>query len=189
MAGGTAEAFAAAGPLFAAMGARAVHCGASGAGQAAKICNNLILGVSMIAVCEAFALAEKLGLDPHALYDVVSTSSGACWSVTSYCPLPGVGPSSPADRGYLPGFAAELMLKDLGLGQQAAARDRRRHPARRRGDRTLPRVRRRRRPRPRLLRRPALASRAGARGLTRAPGKIQLLSENVYSSPAGPALA
>ena len=121
MAGGTAEAFAAAGPLFAAMGARAVHCGASGAGQAAKICNNLILGVSMIAVCEAFALAEKLGLDPHALYDVVSTSSGACWSVTSYCPLPGVGPSSPADRGYLPGFAAELMLKDLGLGQQAAA--------------------------------------------------------------------
>ena len=116
-----AEAVAAAGPLFAAMGARAVHCGASGAGQAAKICNNLILGVSMIGVCEAFALAEKLGLVPLALYDVVSTSSGACWSVTSYCPVPGVGPSSPADRGYLPGFAAELMLKDLGLGQQAAA--------------------------------------------------------------------
>jgi len=121
MAGGSAEAFAAARPLFEVMGARAVHCGAAGDGQAAKICNNMILGVSMIGVCEAFALAGKLGLDPHALYDVVSTSSGACWSVTSYCPVPGVGPSSPADRGYQPGFAAELMLKDLGLSQQAAA--------------------------------------------------------------------
>ena len=103
------------------MGSRAVHCGAAGAGQAAKICNNMILGISMIGVCEAFALAEKLGLDPHALYDVVSTSSGACWSVTTYCPVPGVGPTSPADHDYRPGFAAELMLKDLGLGQQAAA--------------------------------------------------------------------
>ena len=120
MAGGTAEAFAAARPLFEGMGARAVHCGAAGAGQAAKLCNNLILGVSMIGVCEAFGLAGRLGLDPHALYDVVSTSSGACWSVTSYCPVPGVGPTSPADHDYRPGFAAELMLKDLTLGQQAA---------------------------------------------------------------------
>jgi 3-hydroxyisobutyrate dehydrogenase len=121
MSGGTAEAYAAARPLFEAMGARSVHCGASGAGQAAKICNNLILGVSMVGVCEAFGLAERLGLDAHALYDVVSTSSGACWSVTSYCPVPGVGPTSPADHGYRPGFAAELMLKDLGLSQEAAA--------------------------------------------------------------------
>jgi 3-hydroxyisobutyrate dehydrogenase len=120
MVGGTPAAFAQARPVLDAMGKRAVHCGPAGAGQAAKICNNLILGVSMIAVCEAFALAEKLGLDPHALYDVVSTSSGACWSVTSYCPLPGVGPTSPADHDYRPGFAAELMLKDLTLGQEAA---------------------------------------------------------------------
>ena len=121
MVGGSPAAFAQARPLLDAMGSRAVHCGAAGAGQAAKICNNMLLGISMIGVCEAFALAEKLGLDPHSLYDVVSTSSGACWSVTSYCPVPGVGPTSPADHGYRPGFAAELMLKDLGLGQQAAA--------------------------------------------------------------------
>jgi 3-hydroxyisobutyrate dehydrogenase len=120
MVGGTAAAFAQARPVLEAMGSRAVHCGAAGAGQAAKICNNMILGVSMIAVCEAFALAAKLGLDPHALFDVVSTSSGACWSVTSYCPVAGVGPTSPADHDYRPGFAAELMLKDLGLSQQAA---------------------------------------------------------------------
>jgi 3-hydroxyisobutyrate dehydrogenase len=121
MAGGTPEAFEAARPLFEVMGSRAVYCGASGAGQAAKICNNMLLGISMIGTCEAFALARKLGLDAHALYDVVSTSSGACWSVTSYCPVPGVGPTSPADHDYRPGFAAELMLKDLSLGQQAAA--------------------------------------------------------------------
>lgn len=121
MAGGSPEAFALAEPLFQVMGARAVHCGGPGAGQAAKICNNMILGISMIGVCEAFALAQKLGLDAGALYDVVSTSSGSCWSVTSYCPVPGVGPASPADRDYAPGFAAELMLKDLGLSQQAAA--------------------------------------------------------------------
>jgi 3-hydroxyisobutyrate dehydrogenase len=121
MVGGSAEAFAHARPLLDAMGSRAVHCGSSGAGQAAKICNNMLLGISMIGTCEAFALAGRLGLDPHALYDVVSTSSGACWSVTSYCPVPGVGPSSPADHDYRPGFAAELMLKDLGLAQQAAA--------------------------------------------------------------------
>jgi 3-hydroxyisobutyrate dehydrogenase len=121
MAGGSPEAFAAAGPLFDVMGRRAVHCGPAGAGQAAKICNNMILGISMLGVCESFALARKLGLDPHALYDVVSTSSGSCWSVNAYCPVPGVGPGSPADHGYEPGFAAELMLKDLGLSQQAAA--------------------------------------------------------------------
>ncbi len=121
MVGGDADAFAAALPLFDVMGARAVHCGRAGAGQAAKICNNMILGVSMIGVCEAFALADKLGLDRHALYDVVSTSSGSCWSVNTYCPAPGVGPTSPADKGYAPGFAADLMLKDLRLSQQAAA--------------------------------------------------------------------
>jgi 3-hydroxyisobutyrate dehydrogenase len=121
MAGGTPAAFAQALPLFQVMGSRAVHCGAAGAGQAAKICNNMILGISMIGVCEAFALARKLGLDAHSLYDVVSTSSGSCWSVNTYCPVPGVGPTSPADNDYRPGFMAELMLKDLTLSQQAAA--------------------------------------------------------------------
>jgi 3-hydroxyisobutyrate dehydrogenase len=121
MAGGSDAAFARAAPLFEIMGARAVHCGGSGAGQAAKICNNMILGVSMIAVCEAFALADKLGLDRQAMFDVVSTSSGSCWSVNTYCPAPGVGPKTPADNDYKPGFAAELMLKDLRLSQQAAA--------------------------------------------------------------------
>lgn len=120
MVGGPAEAFERVRPLFEAMGRRAVHCGAAGAGQAAKICNNMILGVTMIATCEAFALADKLGLDRQKLFDVVSTSSGASWSMTAYCPAPGVGPESPADNGYRPGFAAELMLKDLGLSQQAA---------------------------------------------------------------------
>ena len=122
MAGGTAEAFAAAGPLFAAMGARAVHCGASGAGQAAKICNNLILGVSMIAVCEAFALAEKLGLDPERFFAIASQSSGQCWSLTSYCPWPGPVPAAPSNRDYEGGFATAMMLKDLKLAQEAAAR-------------------------------------------------------------------
>jgi 3-hydroxyisobutyrate dehydrogenase len=120
MVGGAQEALEKARPLFEVMGSRAVPCGGAGAGQAAKICNNMILGVSMIGVCEAFALARKLGLDAHALYDVVSTSSGSCWSVTSYCPVPGVGPTSPADHDYRPGFAAELMLKDLTLSQQAS---------------------------------------------------------------------
>ncbi len=120
MVGGTAEAFAKAEPLFAIMGRKAVHCGDAGAGQAAKICNNMILGISMIGVCEAFALADRLGLDSNRLFDVVSTSSGSCWSVNAYCPVPGVGPQSPADNGYKPGFAAELMLKDLRLSQQAA---------------------------------------------------------------------
>ena len=120
MAGGSVEAFAAADPLFEIMGSKAVHCGGPGAGQAAKICNNMILGISMIGVCEAIALADKLGLDRQRLFDVVSTSSGSCWSMNAYCPAPGVGPKSPADNGYKPGFAAELMLKDLTLSQQAA---------------------------------------------------------------------
>lgn len=120
MAGGTDEAFAIVSPLFDVMGQKAVHCGASGAGQAAKICNNMILGVTMIATCEAFALADKLGLDRQKMFDVVSTSSGYSWSMNAYCPAPGVGPKSPADNGYKPGFAAELMLKDLRLSQQAA---------------------------------------------------------------------
>ncbi len=121
MAGGSAEAFAIAEPLFQIMGQKAVHCGEAGAGQAAKICNNMILGISMLGVCEAFALAEKLDLDWQKMFDVVSTSSGACWSVNTYCPAPGVGPQSPADNDYKPGFAAELMLKDLRLSQEAAA--------------------------------------------------------------------
>ncbi len=120
MVGGPDEAYRIAGPLFDVMGQKAVHCGAAGNGQAAKICNNLILGVTMIATCEAFALADKLGLDRQAMFDVVSTSSGSSWSMNTYCPAPGVGPESPADRGYQPGFAADLMLKDLRLSQAAA---------------------------------------------------------------------
>ncbi|MFY2826427.1 3-hydroxyisobutyrate dehydrogenase [Ruegeria sp. MALMAid1280] len=120
MAGGSDDAFAKAEPLFDIMGQKAVHCGDSGAGQAAKICNNMILGVTMIATCEAFALADKLGLDRQKMFDVVSTSSGYSWTMNAYCPAPGVGPTSPADNQYQPGFAAELMLKDLRLSQQAA---------------------------------------------------------------------
>jgi 3-hydroxyisobutyrate dehydrogenase len=120
MAGGSDDAFAKAAPLFDIMGQKAVHCGESGAGQAAKICNNMILGVTMIATCEAFALADKLGLDRQKMFDVVSTSSGYSWTMNAYCPAPGVGPTSPADNEYQPGFAAELMLKDLRLSQQAA---------------------------------------------------------------------
>ena len=120
MVGGGDAAFAVAKPLFEVMGQKAVHCGPAGNGQAAKICNNMILGVTMIATCEAFALADKLGLDRQAMFDVVSTSSGYSWSMNAYCPAPGVGPTSPADNGYRPGFAADLMLKDLRLSQQAA---------------------------------------------------------------------
>ncbi|MBC7736306.1 MAG: 3-hydroxyisobutyrate dehydrogenase [Candidatus Saccharibacteria bacterium] len=120
MAGGTEAAFARALPLFEVMGSKAVHCGAAGAGQTAKICNNMILGVTMIATCEAFALADKLGLDRGKMFDVVSTSSGYSWMMNAYCPAPGIGPKSPADNGYKPGFASELMLKDLNLSQQAA---------------------------------------------------------------------
>ncbi|UWR04562.1 3-hydroxyisobutyrate dehydrogenase [Ruegeria conchae] len=120
MAGGSDTAFAKAAPLFEIMGQKAVHCGEAGAGQAAKICNNMILGVTMIATCEAFALADKLGLDRQKMFDVVSTSSGYSWTMNAYCPAPGVGPESPSDNDYIPGFAAELMLKDLRLSQQAA---------------------------------------------------------------------
>ncbi len=120
MAGGSDEGFAKVAPLFEVMGQKAVHCGGSGAGQSAKICNNMILGVTMIATCEAFALADKLGLDRQKMYDVVSTSSGYSWTMNAYTPAPGIGAKSPADNDYQPGFAADLMLKDLRLSQQAA---------------------------------------------------------------------
>jgi len=120
MVGGSKAAFAKGSPAFDIMGGKSVHCGDGGAGQAAKICNNMLLGISMIGTCEAFSLAEKLGLSQAALFDVVSTSSGSCWSVNTYCPVPGVGPKSPSDNDYKPGFAAALMLKDLTLAQQAA---------------------------------------------------------------------
>src|SRR5205085_5201965 len=120
MAGGTAPAFAAARPVLENMGKRIVHCGDAGAGQATKICNNMMLAISMIGVSEAFVLAEKLGLSHQALFDVASTSSGQCWALTSYCPVPGPVPASPANNGYKPGFAAALMLKDLRLAQEAA---------------------------------------------------------------------
>jgi 3-hydroxyisobutyrate dehydrogenase len=120
MVGGTAEAFARGKPVLERMGKRVVHCGDAGNGQAAKICNNMILGASMIAVSEAFVLGEKLGLSHQALFDVASASSGQCWSLTSYCPVPGPVPASPANNGYKPGFAAALMLKDLKLAREAA---------------------------------------------------------------------
>ena len=120
MAGGPEDALEKVRPLLDVMGGRTVHCGGAGAGQAAKICNNMILGVTMAATCEAIALADALGLDRQALFDVVSTSSGQSWSTTTYFPAPGVGPTSPADNDYKPGFAAALMLKDLHLSQQAA---------------------------------------------------------------------
>lgn len=99
-----------------------IHAGEVGAGQAAKICNNMVLGISMLGVCEAFALAEKLGLAPDRFFEIASQSSGQCWSLTSYCPWPGVGPQSPSDRGYEGGFLTGLMLKDLKLAQEAAAK-------------------------------------------------------------------
>jgi 3-hydroxyisobutyrate dehydrogenase len=120
MCGGDDKAFAAAKPVLEGMGKRIVHCGGVSAGQATKICNNMILAVSMIGVSEGFALAEKLGLSHQALFDVVSTSSGQCWALTSYCPVPGPVPASPANNGYKPGFAAALMVKDLTLAQDAA---------------------------------------------------------------------
>jgi 3-hydroxyisobutyrate dehydrogenase len=121
MCGGAGEAFAKAKPILEVMGQRVVHCGAAGAGQAAKICNNLMLGISMIGVCEAFVLAEKLGLSHQALFDVASTSSGQCWALTSYCPVPGPVPNAPSNNAYKAGFASALMLKDLKLAQEAAA--------------------------------------------------------------------
>ena len=120
MAGGSAEAFAKAKPILEKMGKNVFHCGEEGAGQAAKVCNNMMLGISMIGVAEAFSLAEKLGLSHQALFDVASTSSGQCWSLTSYCPVPGPVPTSPANNSYKPGFSAGLMLKDLRLAQEAA---------------------------------------------------------------------
>jgi 3-hydroxyisobutyrate dehydrogenase len=120
MVGGEAAAFARARPILAAMGRTIVHAGPAGNGQAAKICNNMILGVSMIAVCEAFGLAEKLGLEAQTLFDISSQSSGQCWALTSYCPVPGPVPAAPSNRDYTPGFTAAMMLKDLRLAQQAA---------------------------------------------------------------------
>jgi 3-hydroxyisobutyrate dehydrogenase len=120
MVGGSLAAFAAAEPILQKMGKRIVRCGDAGAGQAAKICNNMILGISMAGVCEAFVLAEQLGLSHQALFDVASTSSGQCWSLNTYCPVPGPVPTSPANNGYKPGFSAALMLKDLKLAQEAA---------------------------------------------------------------------
>ena len=120
MVGGTPEAFGRAKPLLEPMGKAIIHAGGSGNGQAAKICNNMILGVSMIAVSEAFVLAEKLGLDHQKLFDIASKASGQCWSLTSYCPVPGPVPASPANRDYQPGFTAAMMLKDLKLAQEAA---------------------------------------------------------------------
>ena len=121
MVGGTDAAFARAEPILAAMGKAVIHAGASGAGQAAKICNNMLLGASMIATCETFAMAEKLGLDLQTFYDISSKASGQNWSMTSYCPVPGVGPTTPADNDYQGGFATALMLKDLKLAMEAAS--------------------------------------------------------------------
>jgi 3-hydroxyisobutyrate dehydrogenase len=121
MVGGSAAGFERAEPFLSDMGKAVIHAGANGAGQAAKVCNNMLLGAEMIATCEAFVLAEKLGLDLQKFYDIASVSSGQSWSMTSYCPVPGVGPETPADRGYQGGFAAPLMLKDLKLAMEAAA--------------------------------------------------------------------
>lgn len=120
MTGGTAQAFARAQPVLAAMGKNIFHAGQAGNGQVAKICNNMLLGISMIGTCEAFLLAEKLGLDGQTLFDIASTASGQCWSMTSYCPVPGPVPTSPANKDYAPGFAAAMMLKDLHLAEAAA---------------------------------------------------------------------
>ena len=120
MVGGSTDAFAAADPILRQMGKAVIHAGAAGAGQAAKICNNMLLGATMVATCEAFLLAEKLGLDLATFYDIASRASGQSWSMTSYCPVPGVGPETPADRGYQGGFASALMLKDLKLAVEAA---------------------------------------------------------------------
>jgi 3-hydroxyisobutyrate dehydrogenase len=121
MVGGTDAAFASAAPILNNMGKAVIHAGAAGAGQAAKICNNMLLGASMIATCEAFTMAKKLGLDLQTFYDISSKASGQNWSMTSYCPVPGVGPQSPADNDYQGGFAAALQLKDLKLAMDAAA--------------------------------------------------------------------
>jgi 3-hydroxyisobutyrate dehydrogenase len=121
MVGGTEQAFKRAEPVLGNMGKAVIHAGGAGAGQAAKICNNMMLGIHMIGTCEGFAMAQKLGLDPQVFYDIASVSSGQSWSVTSYCPIPGVGPKTPADNDYKGGFATALMLKDLKLAMEAAA--------------------------------------------------------------------
>ena len=152
MAGGTQSAFNRVLPLLEIMGGRAVHCGKAGAGQAAKICNNMILGSTMIATCEAFGLADRLGLSRDKMFEVVSTSSGFSWSLNKYCPVPGIGPKSPSDDEYRPGFASDLMLKDLRLSQDAAASCGARHASRQTSDRNLSAVRGRARwLRPRLF--------------------------------------
>ncbi len=120
MVGGPAQAFTRAEPILQQMGKTIVHAGGAGNGQAAKICNNMILAASMIAVCEGFVLAEKLGLEHQKLFDIASKSSGQCWALTSYCPVPGPVPTSPANRDYAAGFTAAMMLKDLKLSQDAA---------------------------------------------------------------------
>ena len=122
MVGGADDAFERAKPFLDAMGKNIVHAGGAGNGQAAKICNNMLLGISMIGTCEAFALAEKLGLDHQKLFDISAKASGQCWSLTTYCPVPGPVPTSPANRDYQPGFAVSMMLKDLRLAQEAAAK-------------------------------------------------------------------
>ncbi|HEY0165113.1 MAG TPA: NAD-binding protein, partial [Sphingomicrobium sp.] len=120
MVGGTDEGFEQARPFLESMGKAVIHAGGPGSGQAAKICNNMLLGATMVATCETFVLAEKLGLKPQTFFDIASKASGQSWSMTSYCPVPGVGPETPADRGYEGGFAAALMLKDLKLAMEAA---------------------------------------------------------------------
>jgi len=120
MMGGEEAAFTIIEPVLATMGQKSVRCGAAGAGQAAKICNNMILGINIVAVSEAFALGEKLGLAPQALFDVASTSSGQCWALTTYCPVPGIVPTAPSNNDYKPGAAATMLLKDLKLAQEAA---------------------------------------------------------------------
>jgi len=120
MVGGSDTGFARAEPILQAMGKAVIHAGDAGAGQAAKICNNMLLGIHMIGTAEAFSMASNLGLDPQKFYDIASVSSGQCWSMTSYCPVPGVGPTSPADNDYQGGFATALMLKDLRLAMEAA---------------------------------------------------------------------
>ena len=120
MVGGSDQAFARARPILEAMGKNIIHAGGAGNGQAAKICNNMMLGIQMISVAEAFNLAEKLGLDAQTLFDISSKASGQCWSLTTYCPVPGPVPTSPANRDYQPGFSAAMMLKDLKLAQEAA---------------------------------------------------------------------
>jgi len=121
MVGGQDDAYAKAKPILSAMGKAVIHAGGAGNGQAAKICNNMLLGATMVATCEAFAMAQKIGLDPQTFYDISSVSSGQSWSMTSYCPLPGVGPQTPADADYQGGFAVALMLKDLKLALEAAS--------------------------------------------------------------------